>query len=367
MLRYVLRSSPRDFEEGIRGTIAFMKLYQQAASGVSVAEEELFEEYQRQNAKLQVSYVLFSPEDYKKEAVVDEKEIREYYEGHKTFFIMPLLINVEYLKIPAPEDKTAAEKDQQESQIRQMAEELKTASPAGPSADLKTVGEKYGITVQESGLFSQEQPNLKIGWSYELLKKAFEMEQGQISEALETTEGTYILKIKEKHPPHMAEFQEIREKIKEALLLEKAKALAQNKASEYLKALKENLADTPQKDFTQTASPLNRPVLKTPLFHRGEYLPGLGISKEFQDAAFRLDTQNKISEVVETSRGFAILHLDSLQPVSQEDFEKEKAQFAKTLFQEKQNEAFNDFLSALRIKANLEDNISKLKAQRERQ
>ncbi len=356
ILRNVFRCKPRDFEEGVRETIAFSKLYGQQTSGVMASDEELWEEYKKRNAKVQVSYLLFSPEDFKNESSVSDEEIRKYYEEHKTVFLMPDTINVEYISLAYPEDASTEQKSEAESKTHLIQQELK-ANP-----DLKSVGEKYGVDVQESGLFSHEQPNLKIGWSYELLQKAFELEKNELSDPIETPQGYYILKVKEKNPAHIAEFPEIQEKIKETILLKKAREIARTKAQKSLKALKEASLSNPKKAFEQIGESLNIPIQQTPLFHKGEYLPTIGLSKEFQDAAFGLEEQDKISPIVETTKGFCILRSDLVQSVSREDFEKEKPAFAQSLLDEKRNQTFNEFMAILRIKANLQDNISRLKS-----
>ena len=64
--------------------------------------------------------------------------------------------------------------------------------------------------------------------------------------------------------------------------------------------------------------------------------------------------------MVETSRGFCILHLDSRIPASREEFEKEKDKAMASLLTQKKEEIFNDFLTRLRIKANLEDHVAEL-------
>ena len=129
--------------------------------------------------------------------------------------------------------------------------------------------------------------------------------------------------------------------------------------------IKENQKNAPEKSFNEQAAALNLTVTQTTFFNKGQYLPNIGIAKEFQETAFALNDQNKISEVVETEKGTAILHLDQRGPLNQEEFLKEKDQFAKTLTEERKNDAFNDFLSLLRIKANLLDNVSKLKARQQ--
>ena len=358
ILRYVFRCKPRDFEEGIRETLMFSKLYEQETKSITASDEEILEAYKKEKEKVQVSYILFPSEIYKKDIKADDLEIQNFYAQRKDTFRIPPTINVEYLKLILPENIAKQEKDKLQEKINLVSDDLKT------TPDLKTVGSKYGIPVEESGFFSQEQPNLKIGWSYELLKKAFEMSEGAISQPIETEQGFYILKLKEKKNSYIPEFAEVQEKVREAVLMEKAKQISKTTAQENLKTIKEGFKNTPAKKLNDLAAGLNMSVSQTPFFSKGEYLPTLGMAKDFQDAAFDLNEQNKISDVVETPKGFCILYFDGKEPLNQENFQKEKTEFTQSFLNDKKKEAFDDFLAVLRIKANLQDNISKLKAKK---
>ncbi len=355
VLRYVFRCKPRDFEEGMRETLLFAKLFDQATASTTMSDEEILDAYKKQKDKVQISYVTFTAEDYKNEVVLNDQEIQEYYEKNKNNFSVPLTINIEYLSLPYTENMPPEDKHKIQDKMDIASEELKT------TPDLTAVGKKYGIELQESGFFSQEQPNLKIGWSYELLQKAFELQPGQISDPIETPEGSYILRNKEIHPAHIPLFNEIQDKIKETLVLNKAKEIAKKKAADQLKLIQENLSSNPNKKFNAVVTEYNLKIEQTPFFARGEYLPNIGISKDFQAMAFNLDDKNNISQPLEVSKGFSILHLDGREPLNQETYLKEKDQFTQTLLNEKKSAVFNDFISLLRIKANLQDNISKTK------
>jgi len=115
---------------------------------------------------------------------------------------------------------------------------------------------------------------------------------------------------------------------------------------------------TQQKSFSAAAKTLGLEIQQTPVFSRGQYLPKIGLSKDFHEAAFNLQEDDRISQVVQSVKGFCILHLDSFTPAQMEDFEKKKDSLRESLFTEKKSKVFNDFLTKLRLEANLVDNIS---------
>ena len=359
IVRYAFRCEPREFEEGIRESLIIAKLYQLTTASVTISDEEVEKEYRRKNEQIQVNYILFSAQDYKKDAALNPSEAQAYYEQHKESFRLPPAINIQYLNIEYPADANDQGKSDAALQAKKIFEELR-ANP-----DLEKIGKKYNLAVNESGFISREQPNLKVGLSFEVLQAAFDLAVNQISEPIETSKGYCVLKVKEKRDAYIPGFQEANEKVNEAVLLEKAREIAKQKGEEYLRQIKEALGNKPEGNFTEAAAALGLKTNQTPFFSRGQYLPTVGLSKEFQDTAFSLDDQNKISTLIETAKGYCVLHLDSRLPVDKEKFAKEKEVFAAALQAQKKGEVFTHFLGRLRASANLQDNISKLKKTKE--
>lgn len=389
ILRYAFKITPRNFEEGIRDSLNFARLFEQETSHITIPEEEVFEEFQRKNEKIQVSYILFANDNYKDQVTFDEIEAQDYYQAHKEEFQLSPTINIEYIRIDYPEeeesdapsvppeeksepsaDEPAAEAEQPEKpqgvgarvkaatkiKARKVSDDL-TANP-----DFHQVAQENGFTVEESEFFSMEQPNLKEGWSFPLIQELFQLEAGHISEPVETPRGYQILRIKEKKEAYIPDYPETQEKVKEAWMTSEAKKVSQQDAEENLKPIQEIFQQQKRPDFTKIAKDKGLEIHQTPVFSRGQYLPKVGISKDFQETAFSLTEDNKLSGVVETSIGSCILYLDSIEPVDEEEYEKQKEEFTQTLLTEKRNMAFNDFLSRIKLKANLENNISETRA-----
>ena len=132
---------------------------------------------------------------------------------------------------------------------------------------------------------------------------------------------------------------------------------------EYLKAITEELDQSKLRDFPKAAKKLKLEIHQTPVFNRGQYLPQIGISKEFQEAAFKLSEDNKISDVIETSTGYCILNFDDYIPIENDEYEEAKNNLAQTLMDEKRSTVFGDFVTQLRNEADLFDNLAVLRNQ----
>jgi peptidyl-prolyl cis-trans isomerase D len=358
ILKNYLQINARDFEECFRDKLKIDNIMAQETATISVTEEETREAYRQYNEKVQVSYLFFANANFKDQVPTDEAAIEKYYQDHKNQFATPPMINVEFLRFSfpkatqTPENQETAnisdeDKDNTWRQAYDARQELKT------NPDFAAVAAKNSITVEESGFFSMEQPNLKAGWPFELLQKIFEMKSDDISDPIETATGYQILHVKERKDAAMPQLSEIKDIVSEQWKLTQAAQLAQAKAVETLKTIQTLSATNP--DFAQIAKDAKLELTQIPAFgHDENYLPKLGPAPDFIEKAFALTTEKPISEIAQTSKGFCIIHLDGRTQADMADFEKEKDKYTNAMLMEKKSKAFNDFLTHLRLKANLE-------------
>ncbi len=370
ILRGYFHIKPRDFEESVRETIMMAKLYEQKTAGISVSEKEIFNNYKLRNEKVQVSYVFVPIDKFIDKAVFNEKKAKEYFNSHKEEFKVPLMVDVKYitLKFPAPskKNKNKSEKKSNKNEKQQndkekiieKAKQIYQQLILTPS--LKDIAKKNGIEMHTTGFFSMEKPNLKPGWSYKILNKVFQMRPGDIMEPFETPKGICIIQLRARKKSHLPNYEEVKEKVRNTILKLEAKKIARQTAEQYLKSIKAEMNKTQLKDFAKTAKKLGLELHKTPIFTRGQYLPTIGISSNFQKAAFSLTKNHPISGVVETAKGFCILYLEKYIPVDMDKYTKERNKLSKRLLMQRKNEAFNEYIKDIRSKAKLKDNIAEM-------
>lgn len=367
LLRSIFKINPREFEEGIRENLQMARIYDQETQSIDVTIEDVREEFIRNNEQVQVSYTIISPDQFKDEKMYDAEKAKEFFENNKRQFVVPSAVNIEYIEFPYAEaekssdpasqdDNAAAEAEDPEDAAMNLALELSEKLQENP--DLKIVAQENGIDVKETGFFSAENPNLDLGWPYELLTQVFSMPVKQIKGPYETSTGLVILNVLENRDAYIPEYEEVHEDVKDAFLIEQARETTQVKAQEYLEKIKESLSKNSAANFAKIVKGLKLEVQQTPSFNRGQYLPNLGITKEFETAAFELDENNKLSNVIETATGYSILHLDNYTPADESTLTEQEPAIREELLTEQKNAVFNDFISNLRIKADLYDNIA---------
>lgn len=144
-------------------------------------------------------------------------------------------------------------------------------------------------------------------------------------------------------PTRIPELTEIKEKVKTALIKEEAKKTAENKIKECSQKLS-------QEGFSQAAGACGLKTGKTAFFKSNGQIENLGNAEIFWDTAKQLKDQ-QVSSILSNEKGYFIIKLDSVKPIDEAKFTKEKQEFAQKLLAENKNEVFNNFTEALIKKA----------------
>jgi len=368
-LRYAFRVKPREFEESMRNTLKINKLKEMQTNDIILNDNDIFNKYKTQKERAQITYVLITPEQFKNDVTFEETYLQQYYEKNKKHFLKPPSIKVDYIKMDFPEkEKTKKDKEgsleerpstsDEEYAVIDKMETIYQDLLDDPN--IQKIAKKHDTTIETTDYFSMEEPIFTFG-SFDALNKIFALEQGEISSPLETTSSMYIVKAKEKREAYIPEYEEAYSRVKKTVQNNEAKRIAKEKSKELLKRLQDHLNKAQVKNFSIAAKEMGLQIRKTPVFSRGQYLPVIGIAKNFQETAFSLNEKNKLSGVVPTEKGYCILYLDSYMPIDQNEYQEEKETFAAEMMDEKRMQKFNDYFARLKIEANLVNKLKKEK------
>ncbi len=340
-LRYSLGIPPRAFEEQLRQNLALAKVFQQVTAGVTITDDEIRKEYERQNVQTRVKYVFFPSQGYKDKVSIPEEEVKSYYEGSKEKFRVPPQINAQYLGLEFKEGSTEEEK-------AGLREKIKNALSTARNKGLTEAAKEAGLEVKETGLFGFEDPIPTFGWMRELSQLLFDLEAQTFSKPVELSRGVYLFRIKEKKDAYIPEFKDTKEKVKDTLLKERSKEIAKQKAREFLNAIKQRSLS-----FEKVAEAEGLAIKETPLFSSEGYIPELGMAQELKDAAFKLAKDAVADNPIELEQGFYCIKSLETAAFDEEKFKKDKDEFSKQALEQKRNKAFNDFFENLKKQAGL--------------
>lgn len=350
VMRYVLKTSARAFEENMRDSLKISKLYEELTEGISISDQEIEAEYKKENEEIKVEYLLISPKDYEREIKINDEEIKEYFEKERNSFLRPASVNIEYFGIDYPAN------EQDKDKIKEKLEQLKTG--INNPGDFKRIAKEQSLSIRETGFFSQDGLIPGIGESIEINKLCFGLSSGEISPPLEAPNGVYILRLKNKKEAYLPEINEVRDLIIAGLRDKKCYLQAKDKAEKISAQLKDGYAKNPKATFSIIAKDLGLKIKETPLFKRNNPIEGIADSQEFSIAAFGL-LPNSISEVIEANKDFYIvLRAKEFVGIDKEKFAKERKDVADKLLPQKKEEAFMKFMQELKDKAKLVNFIS---------
>jgi peptidyl-prolyl cis-trans isomerase D len=466
--------SPSDFEDSVRRSIAVDKLRATVTDWLSVADQELEQEYRRRNDKVKLAVVSFTADTFRSQVSASDADLAAYFEAHKADLKIPekrkiryLLIDVEAMraKIVVPtneieraynnnieqyttpeqvrashillktegkddaavkakaedllkqarsgadfaelakkhsEDegsaknggdldyfqrgKMVAEFDQaafamQPGQISdlvktqygyhiiklvdrkaaatrtlaevrqqlndQLAYERAQAQAADLSqklekeisrpADLDRVAKANGLTVQESGFFARDEPIMGLGPAPEATNRAFDMKQGDVSGALRGSRGFVFEALVGKQAPYVPKLDEVKERVRDEVVKEKARTLSKQKAGEIAARLKAS------SDFEKAAKAAGVEAKTTELIARDSPIPDLGVAPAVDAVAFKLPV-GAVSDAIPTDNGTAVIKVLDKKETTPEEWKTAKDPFREELLSDRRNRFFGAYM-----------------------
>ncbi|MFH0762939.1 MAG: peptidyl-prolyl cis-trans isomerase [Candidatus Omnitrophota bacterium] len=326
LLQYTFRTQPRAFEEQTRQSLMISKLYESATNGVKLSEEEIREEYRKNNEEISIYYLAAFPSDFEKEANPSEENLLNFFAKNSLQFKKPLSFSLNYLSTDS-EDKA-----------RQLYQSLLKTK------DLAKTAAEFELEVKETGLFGQTEAIPGIGWSPDILMLVSKLKKGQISPPVTLDKYYYILQLTERKEPYIPQYSSIQGRVKDAFIQAESKRMALAKLEECLAKI------TPAADFKKLAKSYGLKTDSTGLFKFGSYIENIGASDSFWKNCAGLK-EGEISSIIELPSGFYIIKLKERVPLDEDKFAKEKEVFSRKLLEQKKGEYFNSFVEELKRKA----------------
>ncbi len=352
------------FEEEVRDSLVLEKFRKLITDGISVSPAQIEQEFHDQNEKVKLDYVVIKPEDLVGKVVVEETEVKTYYDQNQAKYQIPEKRVVRYAlvdltqirqntQITEDELKVAYQENIQQYQVpnRFHAQHIlllttgKTDAEVGEvkskAEDVLAQTKKKGANFEDLAKKYSEDPGSKgkggdLGWLVqgqtvpEFEKAAFSLNKGEISGLVRTQYGFHIIKLIDKESAHTKTLDEVKDSLKTPLLLQKAdqqaSAIADKISTDIRQSNKTSLDDIAQKyhlavSATAALGP-NDPIL------------ALGTSKQTREQVSNL-RMGELSLPVRTDRGYVVLSLKQVIPTHQGTLEEVKEKIVADLKDQK--------------------------------
>jgi peptidyl-prolyl cis-trans isomerase D len=246
-------------------------------------------------------------------------------------------------------DQLAYERAQTQAAELSASLEKQISKPA----DLDKVAKAQGLTVQESGFFARDEPILGLGPSPEAASRAFEMKVGDVSPALRASRGFAFITPLAKQDPYVPKLDEVKERVRDEVIKQKARDLSREKAAELAAKLKT------APDFEKAAKAAGVEVKTTELIARDAPIPDLGAAPAVEDAAFKMAV-GSTSDPIAVDNGTAVIKVVEKQEVSPSDYALARDKFREELLTDRRNRFFGAYMLKAKQRMKIEVNREQL-------
>ena len=244
------------------------------------------------------------------------------------------------------EDQIKWERAQEEAQ--RIADELdKQIDDPG---DLDTVAKARGATVRESEPFVRQEPIAGLGMAPAVAERAFEMKQGEVSDAIRTPQGFAFVTVTGTEPERQPNLEEVKVRVREDVIKNKAADTARQRAAAVAAPLKAG-------NFEAAAKAAGLEVKTTELIARGAPVGDAGINPAIDAVAFSLPA-GAVSDPIRTDSGAAIVKVVEKKDVTPAEIAAGRSQLRDELVSERRNRFFSTYMTKAREKMRININTA---------
>lgn len=347
--------TPAQFEGDVGNDLLLTKLQALISGTAGVTDNEIHQEFVKQNTKVKFDYAVLKQDDLKKglhptdeelkayyeshkasyantlpekrkvkyavietakaeaEAQVTPDDLRSYYDQHRDEYRVPEQLKVSHIwiKMPLPGDDGKLD-DKKVAEAQHRADDLLKQIKSG--AKFEDVAKKYSEDTGSANVGGS------LGWigkgqmTPEFEKAAYALAKGQISDVVKSADGFHIIRLDDKQEAHTKPLDEVKSLIEPVLKHQKAQQMAQKKAENLLAQARANGLDA-------AAAKLGVPPITSEFFSRRDMLPGLGPAPQFMDAVFTAEEKSP-PDVATASQGIVVFQLLGIKPAATPTFEE---------------------------------------------
>lgn len=260
----------------------------------------------------------------------------------KTSFGFHIIKKVDHKQATTrPVSEVRNELDDQLKWQKAQAEAEKLAKSLEPqiksAADLDRVAKEHGLHVQETGMFLRDDPIDGLGPSPEVSAQAFQLQQGGVSPLLRVARGWVFATLTGKQDPYVPQLTEVKDKVRDDVVRERAAEVAKTKAAEIAATLKT------APDFAGAAKKAGLEVKATELITRGSAIPDIGASAEVDKVAFSLP-KGAVSDPISTPQGTAIVRVVEKEDVTPDQIAAGRDQLRDELVNQRRDQFFSAYM-----------------------
>jgi peptidyl-prolyl cis-trans isomerase D len=261
---------------------------------------------------------------------------------------------VQQLSDPAiyKEIEGALLRDQAEAQAAQYADAI--AAEATTPAALDKAAASRGLKIEESGFFERGGMIDGLGPQSPVSMAAFDLADNAVSEPLAGPTGRVIFYVTSKQDSYLPKLDEVRSRVRDDVIQERAVTLAKERADALAAKLKSAA------NFQAAAKAAGLEAVTTDPIARDGVIPNIGRSPEIEAVAFSSPV-GTVTDAIPTPQGAAIVRIASKQEVGPADFAMAKDKFRMDMLGERRSRFYQTYMEKARTKMRIDVDPEALK------
>jgi peptidyl-prolyl cis-trans isomerase D len=330
-----------EFESEVKDALLQQKFQQLVTDGVTASDDEVRDEFRRENEKIKLDYVVIKPEDLQAKVEVSDADLQAYFDKNKAQYVVPERRTVDYAildmaalrqRAPVTEDdekiyyqshidqykledrshvahilfKTVGMTDAEAAEVKKKAEDvLNKAKHGGNFADL---AKQYSEdTTKDKGG--------DLGWIVrgqtvpEFEAAAFSLPKGSISDLVKTQYGFHIIQVIDRETARTQTLDEVKASIINQLQQEKAEQLGETVSTQ----IADEIRRSGRIPLDELAKKFNMTIGEAKLVEATQPLPELGAAPGLMDTIFH-QRPGDVSAPIHTDAGYVVVSVKDVQP-----------------------------------------------------
>ena len=243
-------------------------------------------------------------------------------------------------------------REQAEARAQEYADAL--AAEAKTPAALDKAAASRGLEIEESGYFARGGMIEGLGPQSPVSMAAFELADNTVSEPIAGPTGRVIFYVSGKQDSYLPKLDEVRSRVRDDVIQERAVVLAKQRAD----ALAAQLKTAP--NFQAAAKSAGLEAVTTNAITRNGVIPNIGRSPEIEAVAFSSPV-GTVSNAISTPQGAAIVKVASRQDVSAADFAMAKDKFRMEMLGERRSRFYQTYMEKARAKMKIDIDADAIK------
>jgi len=326
-------------------------------SGNIVAQQQLSNTfYANAYQNIKASSIPFARETYQKDVKVPDEEISKYFEEKKDTYKTEEKRALEYVYFANPDTEKLSTEERTKA-VNSNAEKINNFAIAviAPNANFEEEAKKAGVEVKKLPAFAQSAPPEAFKEESRLIQDIFNNVPAErpVSDPVQGSKGFYIFKVTEVMSPAPQKLEDVKEKIRETLVAQKADEAMTKAVNEARQKLEESIKGG--KSFTEAAKEAGLSPQTLPDFTPANPPADLSNGFAIAQAAAQVPAKS-FAEPVQADNGLLLVYVNEKSLYKRDDSATLKTQFSDGVSRNVQLSVFRAWFERRREESKLDAN-----------